>query len=452
MFPNVAAYVVDDNMNIVLRGGTGELVVEGSLVGRGYVGRPDLAQKVFLKFPNDGTERWAYRTGDLVRMMADGTLEIIGRIDTQIKLRGVRIESEGISSIVRNAASPTHPLDVLTILAKHPALDVDQLVSFIAWDTSVAIATRKGGAPSVAAPPEGLLRLLRSACDRELASYMRPSHIIPLNFIPLSDNGKANAKVLAALFLALDLDVLTRLITGDQSFAASEHDRTELTEVERKVAAVLESYVKVPLDRVGSYVNLFECGMDSLAITRFAAELRRVFGVVISPAQIMQSPMVSGIAALIDSSGSCSTSETFCLALSRFVSSVEEEVTAAHSLDAIASLLPPFPVQEGILYRSLNSPTMYVQHVLMRLASNMSVMGVCDAWSEVVTQHEMLRSVSSLRQRTYSLSLVLSNQQHRLSHWEQPRSSRASVRASPFAGSRENGTRLRRRWIPAVLH
>ena len=46
MFPNVAAYVVDDNMNIVLRGGTGELVVEGSLVGRGYVGRPDLAQYI----------------------------------------------------------------------------------------------------------------------------------------------------------------------------------------------------------------------------------------------------------------------------------------------------------------------------------------------------------------------------------------------------------------------
>ena len=104
-FANVSAYVVDENMNIVLRGGTGELVVEGPLVGRGYVGRPDLTEKVFLKFPDDGTDRWAYRTGDLVRMMPDLTLEIIGRIDTQIKLRGVRIESEGISSILRNAAA-----------------------------------------------------------------------------------------------------------------------------------------------------------------------------------------------------------------------------------------------------------------------------------------------------------------------------------------------------------
>ena len=394
--PNVAAYIVDDNMNIVLRGVPGELVVEGPLVGRGYVGRPDLARKVFLKFPNDGTERWAYRTGDLVRMMADGTLEIIGRIDTQIKLRGVRIESEGISSIIRNAAPATHPLDVLTILAKHPAIGVDQLVSFIAWDASVAIGKRKGGTPSVVVPPDGLLRLLRGACDRELASYMRPSHLIPLNFIPLSGNGKADAKVLTALFLGLDLDVLTRLMAGGPSVEASQDDRTELTEAERKVVEVLGPHIKVPLERIGPHANLFECGMDSLAITRFAADLRKVFGVTVSPARMMQSPVVSGIAALVDSDGSDSTAGGVSESFSQFVSMVEEETAAAYSADVAASLLPPFPVQEGILYRSANSPTMYVQHVLMRLASNTSVTDLRDAWSEVASQHEMLRLVAFL--------------------------------------------------------
>ncbi|KAI1795863.1 peptide synthetase [Ganoderma leucocontextum] len=392
-FPNVAAYVVDDNTNIVLRGGTGELVVEGPLVGRGYVGRPDLTQKVFLKFPSDGTERWAYRTGDLVRMMTDGTLEIIGRIDTQIKLRGVRIESEGISSIIRNAGPSTQPLDVLTVLAKHPALGVDQLVSFIAWDTSVPIATRKGGTPSVATPPERLLQFLRGACDRELASYMRPSHIIPLNFIPLSANGKADAKVLTALFLRLDLDVLTGLMATDQFSTTSEDDCTELTEVERKVVEALRSYINIPPSRIGPHANLFECGMDSLAITRFAAGLRKAFGVTVSPARIMRSPVVSDIAALVDSDRSASTSGRITTSLSQFVSSVEEEIAAAYSSDLVASLLPPFPVQEGILYRSANSPTMYVQHVLMRLASSMSVTDLRVAWNEVVTQHEMLRTV-----------------------------------------------------------
>lgn len=56
---------MDSNLNILLRGGVGELVVEGPLIGRGYHGRPDLTEKVFLEWPEKG--RWAYRTGDLVR-------------------------------------------------------------------------------------------------------------------------------------------------------------------------------------------------------------------------------------------------------------------------------------------------------------------------------------------------------------------------------------------------
>ena len=82
-----------------------------------------------------------------VRMMPDGTLEILGRIDTQIKLRGVRIESEGISAVVRRAAADfpglKTQLDASTVLAKHPVLQTDQLVSFVAWDTSVSVTHQR---------------------------------------------------------------------------------------------------------------------------------------------------------------------------------------------------------------------------------------------------------------------------------------------------------------------
>ncbi|KAI0748141.1 peptide synthetase [Daedaleopsis nitida] len=378
-FANVAAYVVDENMNIVLRGGTGELVVEGPLVGRGYVGRPDLAQKVFLKFPDDGTDRWAYRTGDLVRMMPDATLEIIGRIDTQIKLRGVRIESEGISSFLRNAAAPAHTLDVMTILAKHPGIGIDQLVSFVAWDPLVPASTRKGG-------------IQPSASERELASYMRPSHIIPLEFIPLSSNGKADAKVLAAFLLALDMGVLTSLMTGAKSSAASDDVRREPTETERKVLGALEPYIKIPVERLSPHTNLFECGMDSLAVARFAADLRRAFDAKVTPAQIMQAPIVSGVAALIDG-GATSVSDHPSSGVDRFADALREEVEESHSLDSVQDILPPLPVQEGVLYRSANAPTMYVQHVLMRLSPDITASSVREAWQQIVAQHEMLRTV-----------------------------------------------------------
>ena len=390
-FLNVSAYVVDEDMNIVLRGGTGELVVEGPLVGKGYVGRPDLTQKVFLKFPNDGSNRWAYRTGDLVRMMPDSTLEIIGRIDTQIKLRGVRIESEGISSILRNAAAPERTLDVITILAKHPSIGIDQLVSFIAWDTSVAVAVRKGGKPTVTSTPDGLLSQLRSACDRELASYMRPSHIIPLDFIPLSSNGKADAKVLAALFLSLDLEALTSLWSSRQSSAVHDDDRVEPTDTEKKVLEVLKPFIAISVERLGPRTNLFECGMHSLAVAGFAAELRRAFNAKISPARIMQSPVISGIAALLEAEREETAANGAPSAVDQFAAAVRADVEAAYPPNSIVAILPPFPVQEGVLYRSTNAPTMYVQHVLMRLASDVSVPKMKNAWREVVEQHDMLR-------------------------------------------------------------
>ncbi|KAI0374911.1 hypothetical protein BV20DRAFT_961134 [Pilatotrama ljubarskyi] len=393
-FANVAAYVVDENMNILLRGATGELVVEGPLVGRGYVGRPDLTQKVFLKFPDDGTERWAYRTGDLVRMMPDATLEIIGRIDTQIKLRGVRIESEGISSILRNAAAPKHSLDAMTILAKHPSIGTDQLVSFIAWDSSVPVATRKEGKPTLATPPKGLLQRLRSACDRELASYMRPSHIIPLSFIPLSSNGKADAKVLAAFFLGLDLETLTQLMAdGRSSISDKRDDRQEPTEVERKVLDAMRPYVKMSINHLGPQTNIFECGMDSLAIARLAADLRKALDVPISPAQIMQRPAVSEIASVLKRHAVEPSKASGASPIDDFAASVREEVEGVYPSDSIETLLPPFAVQEGVLYRSANSPSMYVQHVILRLAPDTSVPDIQDVWKELVAHHEMLRTV-----------------------------------------------------------
>ena len=452
-FANVAAYVVDENMNIVLRGAPGELVVEGPLVGRGYVGRPDLTEKVFLKFPDDGTDRWAYRTGDLVRMMPDATLEIMGRIDTQIKLRGVRIESEGISSILRSAAAPAHTLDVITILAKHPAIGVEQLVSFVAWDPAVPVATRKGGKPSLAAPPEGLLQKLRSASERELASYMRPSHIVPLTFIPLSSNGKADAKVLTAFFLELDMAALTGLMAGAgaKSAGASSEARREPTESERKVLAVLEPYVRIPVERLGPDTNLFECGMDSLAVARFAADLRRAFEVKVAPPQIMQAPLVSAIAALGDAGQPASVAKERASAVKQFAERVKDEVEGAYDVGIIEALLPPLPVQEGVLFRSANAPTMYVQHVLLRLKPEVSVEKLRGAWRELLAHHEMLRYVpASLSICCFPTQIIA--RQHGLPLWKRACTGRLATECSRRTDSHERYRQLRWSRFPALLH
>ncbi len=155
--------------------------------------------------------------------MPDSTFEILGRVDTQIKLRGVRIESEGISAIIRKATSPSArvSLDAITILANHPKIGTDQLVSFIAWDPNITVSTRKASLPSISAPPQGLLEAIQSICATELASYMRPSHVIPLQFLPLSSNGKADSKSLATIFRGLDLSTLADLSSHRETDYAS---------------------------------------------------------------------------------------------------------------------------------------------------------------------------------------------------------------------------------------
>ena len=99
-------------------------------------------------------------------MMPDGTLETLGQIDTQIKLRGVRIESEATSAVLGNAASGfpgrKTQLDASTVLAKYPVLQTDQLVSFILWNTSVSITQRRMQKPHIStSASRGLFGALR---------------------------------------------------------------------------------------------------------------------------------------------------------------------------------------------------------------------------------------------------------------------------------------------------
>ncbi|KAL0946575.1 hypothetical protein HGRIS_012777 [Hohenbuehelia grisea] len=331
-FPNVSGYVVDGAYNILPRGAVGELVVEGPLVGRGYHGRPELTQKVFMEWPTAGCK--AYRTGDLVRMMPDSTFEILGRIDTQIKVRGVRIESEGISAVVRSAVTLTSrlSLDAITVLARHPTIGSDQIITFIAWDSTISISKRKSSNPHISTPPSCLLGDIRMKCEKELASYMRPSHIVPLSWIPLNSNGKADAKALVQFFNEIDLGVLTALTDtpklGDDNCDTSR----SLSGVERQAV-----------------------GLAPLLTTR-----------------------------------SSTPRDSYTAAFHR---KWMPEIETAYPIDIVERILPAYNVQEGVLARSAESNLLYVQHVVVELRSRDSLTMVGPAWQKVVAHHPILRTV-----------------------------------------------------------
>ncbi|KAF9246318.1 hypothetical protein BU15DRAFT_39806 [Melanogaster broomeanus] len=390
-FANVSSYVVDQNLSILPRGALGELVVAGPLVGRGYHGRPDLTAKAFLEWPRPGS--WAYRTGDLVRMMPDGTLEIIGRIDTQIKLRGVRIEASGISTVLRYAARSElgFQLDAETTLSAHPSIGngkVPQLISFVAWDNKVPVTIRRTTTPYIVTFPNKLLQILRVACESELASYMRPAHIIPLSWLPLNSNGKADSKVLDSIFKAIEFDTLVTIGHG----APAELDTQQtLSDVQHKLVSLVEQRVK--LSPIDSRTSLFAYGMDSLSLVQLASDIRKTFQASISVAEIMKRPSIEAVSALVQTHSlpppnfiSTTLVETF----SKNWLSVVEDSTPHLSIERV---LPPFPVQEGVLYHSDSHPTSSVQHLILSISNETSLSRIRNGWEVAMKKLDVLRTV-----------------------------------------------------------
>lgn len=397
-FVNVASYVVNQNLDILPRGAVGELIVGGPLVGRGYHGRPDLTAKVFIEWPQKGS--WAYRTGDLARMMPNGSLEIVGRIDTQIKLRGVRIEAEGISAVLQRAAQSCLQinLDVGTIIGTHPEIgggSSPQLVSFISWDTGVSIATRRGSSrPGPVKLEKDLSRVLHDACEKELASYMRPAHIIALSWLPLSANGKADTKVLASVFSELDFNKLIGLAedpTGHVDDADSDSPTSDLEE--RILELLRESFaITGSGGPIGVHTSLFALGMDSLSLARLASTLKGTFNINITVAEIMKSPTVRGLSTRLEGLV-VSRPEADVPNIDNFSSLWMPEIRKKMPHLHIERVLPSYPIQEGVLYRSESSPTMCVQHVVMQVRDDVSIPQLHSAWKKAVADIDILRTV-----------------------------------------------------------
>ncbi|MCP3665942.1 MAG: amino acid adenylation domain-containing protein, partial [Gammaproteobacteria bacterium] len=157
-FPYVTYYVLDAHMQLLPMGVMGELYIGGGGVGRGYLNRPDLTRKVFIKnpFSSDNKNR-IYKTGDMVKLLPDGSIFFIGRNDGQIKTRGQRVELGEVEMALRSVNSYITRAVVL--------VHEQNLVAFVT-PGSVDGSTVKTGVSKV------------------LPHYMIPSLVLSVDFIP----------------------------------------------------------------------------------------------------------------------------------------------------------------------------------------------------------------------------------------------------------------------------
>ncbi|KAL4963584.1 nonribosomal siderophore peptide synthase SidC [Aspergillus stella-maris] len=376
-----AHVLIPDTMNYALRGQTGELCFSGDLVGRGYLNRPDA--KGFLTGP-DGVK--IYRTGDIGRLMADDSVEYLGRGDDQTKIRGQRLELGEVSEALR-ASSPV-PIDVVTTVAKHPSLAKVQLLSFVS-------RSQRGHGKDISflySDFSTLGRELQEICRSKLPAFMVPELILPITSIPVAPmSGKANMKELHQLFSELPLQTV---LQGNSASGAAAASQRPLSSEEEVVVNEICHVISTDRGSFGPLTNIFEIGLDSLSAIGLSIRLRNA-GYAATVALVMSNPVIEQLARLPKSS---TTTESNSSSFQQRCKDLEIQYCEAFSttmkLSHVQAVRPCLPLQEGLIARSLNSDSdqLYINHVTLQLADGVDAERLKAAWQAVVKENDILRT------------------------------------------------------------
>ncbi|MBP1562525.1 MAG: amino acid adenylation domain-containing protein [Oscillospiraceae bacterium] len=251
---NVKAYVMDSAKHVLPVGVSGELVIGGTGVGRGYMKLPEKTAQVFFEFNGER----AYRSGDLVRYNSDGEIEFFGRLDNQVKLRGLRVELGEIETVMNEFEGVL----VSKVIVRNNGSE-DYLAGFFTADRAIDTAELTGFMKS------------------KLTAYMVPAALMQLDEMPLTVNGKIDKN----RFPETTLAAAVREYTAPET--ALEKELCE------KFADILG------LERVGALDSFFEIGGTSLSATKVVMfALTKGYNIVYK--DVFDNPTPRGLAAFID--------------------------------------------------------------------------------------------------------------------------------------------------------
>jgi acyl-CoA synthetase (AMP-forming)/AMP-acid ligase II/acyl carrier protein len=250
---NTRVYILDPQMRPAPIGEPGELCVAGDGLARGYWNRPELTAEKFVAFRHDRGGR-IYKTGDLARYRHDGTIEFLGRVDQQVKLRGFRIEPGEIEAALRCHPSVSDAL----VTIRNSSCGDKRLVAYVVTSLAGSQATAE----------------LRDFLRTKLPDFMIPSSIQALASFPLGPNGKIDRSKLP--------DTESREANGKTA-------RPEAG-IESAIARAWEKVLRI--DRAGVDDNFFDVGGDSLQLIQVCSELQRTLPLPISITDLFEFPTV----------------------------------------------------------------------------------------------------------------------------------------------------------------
>ncbi|KAJ1966699.1 hypothetical protein IWQ62_002300, partial [Dispira parvispora] len=335
---NSQCYILDEQLRPVPPGVVGEVCVAGHGLSLGYWKRPDLTRLAFVTNP------WGpgllYRTGDLARWLPNGETQYISRKDSQIKLRGFRIELEEVESIAE----------------RYPTV---QLSTAIVKDSRLVLYAM---APKDTDPGK-----LSAFMALKLPRYMVPSLIIICDDLPLTKNGKIDRKKIQGWELPQSGNDSAR---GDEGLAGP-HSRDP--SVLQRICTALAATLSLDATTLNVNASFFELGGDSISAIQFAAKCKRA-GLDVTVAQVFKTPVLVHLASVVDQ-----------------VDHDGDQASTALELMDPCGEVPLTPIQTWFLEQPFRNPHQFNMSFLLKSRVPVNLSQLTSSFTQLVAHHDMLR-------------------------------------------------------------
>lgn len=363
-----------DHQKLAAVGAVGELLVEGPILAQGYLDDPERTAAAFVEDPawllEAGRRGTVYKTGDLVRYHPDGTLAYLGRKDTQIKIRGQRVEVGETEHHLRECLPQMRQVAAEVIV---PEGGAPMLAAFVV--PGAGEADGEGGDGSNGEGVVTVCEISTAAADdlaRRLPAYMIPSVYFRLDRIPTNVSFKTDRKKLrgiGASFSARRLaDLRRRAARGDRRAPSNDVER----ELQRLWAVTLEID---EASSVGVDDDFFRLGGDSLSVMRLVGEAHRS-GIALSVADVFKNPTIAGLGSLsnvrkLDSSVTPTKPARFSLVDRPIVDRIRDHLHETRGVagDDVEDIMPVTLFQQEVLDRAARIPEQTFNYFFLDLGT-----------------------------------------------------------------------------------
>lgn len=368
-------------------GTVGELLIEGPLVCAGYHGDEEGTAAAFIYDPpwllngidgQSGRHGKLYKTGDLVRYNSDGSLEYVGRTDTQVKLRGQRIE---LGEIEHHLKQQLHP-EALEVFAE--VIDPEDGSPVL-----IALVMLSSASTNLRSMVSGVTDKIGNL----LPSYMIPSAYIPIQSVPLTASGKTDRKKLRYYGCSLFRNHMV------SSRPEAQETQKPSTKLELQISRLWARALNLDGDSIAANDNFFSLGGDSIAAMRLIA-MAREEGVSLTMASIFCYPQLSGMArkAMIESATDAVLIAPFSLlglstTLQKETFLAEVAAYCQVEVGFVEDVYPCTPLQEGLLALTVKQAAAYVSRDIVKLSKHVvDVERYRLAWEAVIARNATLRT------------------------------------------------------------